>query len=184
MIPFRGICFFDGKMGIKNELLADEKQSRIAAMRIADHACSSQETFEELLKCFISGDYRLAQRAAHSLTFAAQKEPELIKPYIGILVKQLGRDDVHDAILRNSARILEDVIVPEEYHGELIDTVFKHVRNTQTAIAIRAFCLTILYNLTLIYPELKNELRYEIRERIDYEGPAFISRARKILARI
>ena len=180
----RSICFFLMEMDIKTELLADEKQSKRKAALIADHACASAEAFDKLFTCFISENQRLTQRAAHSLSIAARKCPGLIEPYIGTLVKQLGRGDVHDAILRNSARILEDVHIPEEYHGELIDIAFKYVLDTQTAIAIRAFSLTILYNLSLIYPEIKNELRYAIEERMDYEGPAFISRGRKILARI
>lgn len=171
-------------MDIRRELLADVYQSKQKATLVAGYACSSPEAFRELMHCFESDEYRLAQRAAYCVSIAADERPELVEPYIGVLVSQLKRTDVHDAIIRNSARILQDVPIPEAFHGELMDAAFALVMNRQSAIAIRTFCLTILFNLSKIYPEIRKELRALIEESIDYEPPAFVSRARKILKRI
>jgi hypothetical protein len=171
-------------MHIKDELLADAYQSKWKATQVATYACSSEEAFRELMHCFESDEYRLAQRAAFSLSIASRARPELIQPYIGVLISQLKRTDVHDAIIRNSTRILQEVTIPEAFHGELMDAAFGLVQDRQVAIAIRAFCLTILFNLSKIYPEIKNELRVFIEESIEFEKPAFQSRARKILKRI
>jgi hypothetical protein len=168
-------------MNIKTELLADPRHSKFIAMRIADYACTSDATFKELMHCFLSDDFRLAQRAAYSVSLASKQKPEAIEPYVGVLVSQLKRTDIHDAVIRNSARILEDISIPEEFHGELMDACFALVQNRQTAIAIRAFSLTILYNLCKIYPEIKNELRVIIEESMEFETPAFRSRGKKIL---
>jgi hypothetical protein len=171
-------------MDLRHELLKDEMQSKRMAMRVADLACFSEDAFRELMDCFLAPDYRLSQRAAYSLGIAARERPELIAPYVNILVEQLRRTDVHDAVLRNSARILEEIDIPENFHGELLDTCFGLVQDRQIPIAVRAYSLTILYKLSKIYPEIRNELRVVIEENMPFEKPAFISRGRKILAKL
>lgn len=153
-------------------------------MRVADYACSSEETFKELVHCFLSDDNQLAQRAAYSLGMAVDKNPPLIGPYVGVLVSQLKRKDVHDAVIRNTVRVLEDIEIPEVFHGEVMDACFALLQNREIAIAIRAYSMTILYQLSKVYPEIRGELRFLIEEGMPFEKPAFISRGRKILARI
>jgi hypothetical protein len=169
-------------MIISATLLADQMQSKSLATRVADYACTSDHAFKELVHCYLSDNYKLAQRAAYCLGIAARKRNDLMQPYAGILVDQLKRNDVHDAVIRNSARILEEIEVPEQLHGEVMDACFGFIQNRQSAIAIRAFSLTILYRLSLIYPEITNELRFVIEEHMDYETAAFRSRGKKILA--
>src|SRR4051794_4504917 len=104
-------------MNIKEELLKEKIQTKTKALAIAEYACSSPKYFKELMKCFLANEYRLAQRAAWSVSWAARKKPQLIKPYIKDLVKQLIKTDVHDAVTRNSVRVLESIEIPEELHA-------------------------------------------------------------------
>ena len=172
------------KMNIRKELLKYQVQSRAQALAIAEYATSSNETFKDLIDCFLSDDTRLAQRAAWSVSWAARKKPDVIQPYIGLLVNQLERTDVHNAIIRNSLRVLEDIEIPEIYHGPLLNTCFNFILKRETAIAVKAFSLHVLFNLTKFYPEIKNELKLVIRENIEFETPAFRSRGNKILAKL
>ena len=171
-------------MDIKTTLLTPDKQSKTVAARVAHYAATSEETFGELVQCFLGGDYKLAQRAAHSLSIAAAERPDLISAYAPVLVRQLARRDVHHAVIRNSARILEKIEIPEEAQAEALEYALALVQDTQVPVAIRAFCMTVLFNLTKIYPELKVELRHIIQDRLPYEPPAFRARGKKILASI
>ncbi len=171
-------------MNIREELSKQQIHFKTHALAITEFAVSSEENFKELIDCFLSKDIRVEQRAAWSVSWAAQKKPEIVQPYIGILVDQLKRKDVHNAVIRNSLRILEDLIIPEEFHGEVMDACFQFLQNPETAIAIKAFALTVLFNLSKIYPEIKNELRIIIEENMDYETAAYRSRGKKILARL
>jgi len=185
-LPKRGAFAFRplNIMNIKEELLADPYQSKRKATEVAMYACTSEEAFRHLMHCFESDEYRLAQRAAYSVSIATHERPELIRPYIGVLVSQLKRTGIHDAVIRNSARILQDISIPDEFHGELMDAAFAIIANRQIAIAIRTFCLTILFNLSKIYPEIRTELRVFLEESVEFEQAAFQSRARKILKKI
>ena len=136
------------------------------------------------MQCFLANDYRLAQRAAWSVSWATQKKPDMITPYIKDLVAQLERKDVHPAVIRNSVRVLEQLEIPEIFHGEVTNACFGFIETPSTPIAIKAFSLTTLFNLSKIYPEIKSELKLIIEENWDNETAAFRSRGKKILAAI
>ena len=171
-------------MNIREELLKEKKHSKAQALKISAHACSSPEYFKELMQCFLSNEYRLAQRAAWSVSWAAKKNPELIQPYLKDLVEQLPRKDVHDAVIRNSVRILQQIEVPESLHGKLMNCCFGFIESLSTPVAIKAFSLTTLFNLSKFYPEIKNELKLIIEERWNNETAAFKSRGRQILKQL
>lgn len=168
-------------MNIKEELLKHQIHFKADAMRITEYARSSPKHFKELMDCFLSNEYRLAQRAAWSVSWAARSKPALIMPYIKDIAAQLQRTDVHNAVIRNSMRVLEDVDIPEVYHGGVMNACFAFIEKPSTPAAIKAFSLTTLYNLTKYYPEIKQELQLIIQEKMDNETAAFKSRAKKIL---
>lgn len=171
-------------MNIREELLKYQIQSREQALHIAEFAISSDENFQELMHCFLSKDAKLAQRVAWSVSWAAKKNPVIIQPHIGSLVSQLDRTDIHNAVIRNSVRILESLVIPEEFHAAVLSACFDFIQRRNTPIAIKAFSLTILFNLSKLYPEIKNELKMIIRQNMDFETAAFQSRGKKILSKI
>lgn len=168
-------------MNIKEALLEDKIQNRAKALQVAEYACSSAKHFKELMHCFLANEYRLAQRAAWSVSWAAKKKPVMIGPYIKDLVAQLERTDVHAAVIRNSVRVLEMIAIPEALHGDVMNACFNFIERPSTPVAIKAFSLTTLYNLSRIYPDISQELKLIIEERWNDETPAFKSRGKKIL---
>jgi hypothetical protein len=167
---------------LREEIL--KEHSKAHALSIANYACRSKENFKELIKCFLDEEYRLAQRAAWSVSWAAKQKPEMINPHIKELVSVLHKKNVHDAVVRNSVRVLQEIEIPEEYQGEVMDACFQFLESNTTAVAIKAFSLTTLFNLSKKYPEIKSELKLIINVRLDYETAAFKSRAKKILPKL
>ena len=131
-------------MNIREELLRDKIHLKEQALKISTYACSSPKHFKELMQCFLTNEYRLAQRAAWSVSWSTKKNPALIKPYIKDLVGQLLRKDVHDAVIRSSVRILQQIEVPESLHGKLMSGCFGLIDSLSTPVAIKAFSLTTL----------------------------------------
>lgn len=168
-------------MNIREELLKEKLYLKVDADEITRYACASPEHFKQLMDCFLSNDYRVAQRAAWSVSWAARAKPQLIEPYIKNLVEQLTRTDVHNAVIRNSVRILEAISIPEAYHAGVMNACFAFIEKPGTPAAIKAFSLTTLYNLSAQYPDIKPELALIIKTLWDTETPAFKSRGRKIL---
>lgn len=171
-------------MNLREELLKEKIHTKAHAMEITNYACASTQNFKELMDCFLCDDYRTAQRAAWSVSWAAKAKPSLITPWIKDLVAQLSRTDVHDAVIRNSVRVLEDIDIPEEFHADVMNACFAFIEKPSTPIAIKAFSLTTIYNLSGYYPDIKQELKLIIEALWDSETPAFKSRAKKILKAI
>jgi hypothetical protein len=158
-----------------------ESHDKDHAVSIAHFAISSKKAFAQLMDCFFSNEYRLAQRAAWSVAWATKFQPQMVQPYLSKMVDQLSRTDVHDAVIRNSVRILENMVLPIELHGSLMNTCFQLVENPQTKPAIKAFSLTILFQLSQTHLDIQSELTCIIQSLWDHESPAFKSRGRKIL---
>jgi hypothetical protein len=93
-------------LNIREEIL--KEHSKTQALRVADYACSSPKNFRELMACFMEPEYRLSQRAAWSVSWAARKKPELVKPHLKDIVAQLHRKDVHDSVKRNAVHPRRD----------------------------------------------------------------------------
>jgi hypothetical protein len=167
---------------LREEIL--KEHSKEHALSIANYACQSKTNFKELMNCFLDDEYRLAQRAAWGVCFAAKKKPEMIYPHIKELVSVLHKKNVHDAVIRNAVRVLQDIEIPKKYQGEVMDACFQFLEKPMTPVAIKAFSLTTLFKLSETYPEIKPELKLIINDRLDYETAAFKSRAKKILPKL
>lgn len=169
-------------MNLREEIL--KEHSKPHALKIANYACQSKKNFRELMKCFLDEEYRLAQRAAWSVSWAAQQKPEMIYPHVKDLVEALHKKNVHDAVIRNSVRVLQEIQIPEKYQGQVMDACFQFLEKPTTAVAIKAFSLTTLFNLSKKYPEIKSELKLIIEDSLEHETAAFKSRAKKILPKL
>jgi hypothetical protein len=157
------------------------KYSKSQTNKVVKWVGNSQQRFDELFNLFLKDEHRVTQRAAWPLSYAVRSHPELINKHLGKLIRNLRKEGLHDAIKRNSVRILEHIEIPKRYHGEVMDICFSYIQSPTEAVAIKAFSLTVLGNLLPLYPEIKNELKLIVEERWEDETAAFRVRARKTL---
>ena len=169
-------------MKLREQLL--KEHSRANCDRIVKWIGSDQKRFDELVSIFLNEEYRLVQHAAWPLSYAAINHPQLVKKHFAKLVKNLKKPGIHDAVKRNTVRLLQEIEIPEKYHGEIMDACFSYIVSPNEPVAVKAFSLTVLERLSHLYPEIKSELKVVIEERWDYETAAFHSRARKILKKM
>jgi hypothetical protein len=168
-------------MSINIHQLLKEEHSKKQTDRIVRYIGDDKTRFAELIELFFQGEYRITQRAAWPLSYCVRAHPELILPYFKRLLDNLGRKDIHVAVIRNTVRLLQDVDIPRRYHGRVMSTCFDFLQSTETPIAVKAFSLTILGDLAAVYPDIRSELKLIIEEQWDRSTPAFRSRARAAL---
>lgn len=161
-----------------------KEHSKAQTKKIVKWVGDDQHRFDELFGLFLNDESRVVQRAAWPLSYCVIDHPALIKKHLGKLLKNLEKPDLHDAVKRNTVRLLQDIDIPEKYHGDLMNTCFNYISSPVEKPAIKAFSLTILENLSARYPDIKQELKAVIEDRWEYETAAFRSRARKILRRM
>lgn len=169
-------------MNIKTALLKEHSKKQCDA--IVKFVGNNPERFAALMKCFFEGEYRVTQRAAWPMSYCVEKYPELIKPYFKKLLGNLTKPGLHDAIPRNTVRLLQYAEIPEKSHGQVMDICFRYIASPSEAVAIKAFSITVLQNLAKKYPEIIHEIKLVIEERWDHESVAFRTRATKLLKSI
>jgi hypothetical protein len=114
------------------------------------------------------------------------KYPEMIYPYLAEIIEALPRFD-NESVVRSFLRILSlsDLEnLSERHHGLLAEYSFAALNSGLSAIAIKAYTMEILYKLSLIYPELANELASSIRILMEDGSAGIVSKGRTILKRI
>jgi hypothetical protein len=164
---------------LKREILAEH--SKAQTDRIVHYVGHDKKRFDELMKVFLTGDDLILQRAGWPLSYCARQNPVFVLPHLGKLLKLLQKPKVHNAVIRNIVRLLQDMSIPARYQGEVMNTCFAFIASPEQPAAIKAFSLTILEHLAASYPDIIPELKLIIEERWPYETPAFHSRAKKIL---
>ncbi len=149
-------------MNIFQEL--ENTHSKENSLKIIAYIGKDERKFEELMNCFFSktNDYRVPQRAAHVVSLSFNKHADLIIPYIPQLIKCLMDKDLRNTLKRNILRILQFCEIEEKDRGRVYERVYEILVSPKEDIAVRAFAITVLYNITQFYPELKPELRTTI----------------------
>jgi hypothetical protein len=166
-------------MDLQKLLVAEHSKKQCD--RIVDYIGNDRERFAVLVKLFFNGEYRITQRAAWPLSYCVRRHPGLIQPYFKSLLDNLERKDIHVAVTRNTLRLLQDVTIPKKFHGRVMSICFDLLQSPDTAIAVKAFSLTVLQHLSIEYPDIRQELRLIIEEQWEQASAAFRSRARKVL---
>ena len=158
-----------------------KEHSKAQCSKIVKWVGASQQRFDELFNLFLNDEYRVVQRAAWPVSYCVIAHPVLISKHWNKLIKNLQKANLHDAVKRNSIRLLQNIDIPKKYQGQLMDICFNYLASPTEAIAVKAFSLSVLSNLSKQYPEIIPEIKLLIEEQLPRQTPALASRAKKFL---
>ena len=161
--------------------LLSKEHSRANTDKIVLYIDSNPNKFNELVDAFLKGPYRITQRAAWPLSICVQQHPELMKPHLNKVLQFIAKSDIHDAVKRNTVRLLQFIKIPRSLQGKVVTLCFNFLSNPSEPIAIRVFSMTVLANLTKENPELKNELIPIIEDYLPFSSAGFRSRGMRVL---
>ena len=166
-------------MNLRDALL--KEHSKANCERIVAWVGADQKRFDELFSIFTLNEYRLVQRSAWPVSYCVQQHPELIKKHFPQLIKNVQRTDVHNSVKRNTVRLLQHVDIPARYRGDVMNLCFNFIQSPAEKVAVKAFSLAVLENLSKIYPEIIPEVTLIIEEQIPHETAAFKSRGLRFI---
>ncbi len=158
-----------------------KEHSKAQCTFIINWVGTSQQRFDELFKLFLNDEYRVVQRSAWPVSYCAEAHPEFIKKHWTALIKNLNKPNQNPAVKRNTIRLLQDIAIPKKYQGSIMDICFNYVASPTEAVAVKAFSLTILKNLSKQYPEILPEIKLIIEEQLPRQTAGFKVRAREFL---
>ena len=166
-------------MILKEQIL--KEHSRKQCDKIVNWVGDDAKKFNELFHLFLHSEYRVTQRAAWPLSYCAIVHPYFMKHHFQELLDNLKKPDLHNLIKRNTVRLLQEVVIPEKYEGDVMETCFKYLESPDEAVAIKAFSLTVLQRIAKKYPEIIPEIKLIVEEHLPHQGAAFKSRAKNFL---
>lgn len=171
-------------MNLREQILSEHSKSN--ALLMSNWIGNNPERFEALMKLFLKDEYRVVQRSAWVLSLCADKNPQLILPYIEDMIAICAKPNVHVAVKRNVTRIFQTFPIPEIHQEALINLCFEWLINPKETVAVRCFSMEILCNLSQIYPDLKNELVNIIEDALMHQEltPGFISKSKRSLKKL
>jgi hypothetical protein len=165
------------------ELLSDT--GRLTALHAADVSMQRTEIIPELIKLAFADNYPLSLRAANTIEKIDSQEPDLIQPYYKKIIHDLPSfkvDGVRRCLLKIFTRHTN--LNDEMLLCTLLNNCFAFMASPEEPIAVKAYSLDILYQISKKIPELKNELIFAILDQLDKNSSAFKNFGNKILKKL
>ncbi len=79
---------------------------------------NSQQRFDELFTIFLKGERQVRQRAFWPVSYCVKAHPVFIKNSFEKLLNNLSQPGLHNAIKRNTVRLLQYVDIPGKFQGK------------------------------------------------------------------
>ncbi|HBH25169.1 MAG TPA: hypothetical protein DDY13_17335 [Cytophagales bacterium] len=138
--------------------------------------------FHHLMEVFLEGNYRQVQNASFMVMHLFDSSPGLIQPYLTKMIDLICNKNPINAVRRNVMRVFQSADIPVSHEGELTDIAFKYLNSAHEPVANKVFAMTVLYRMTLKYPELGGELKFSIESQMPFGASGFKNRGKKILS--
>ena len=132
-------------MKLKETILRENSKEQ--CNKIVQWVGNNEERFNELFHLFITGEYRVAQRAAWPLSYCAITHPEFMKGNFGKLLINLKKPNLHNSIKRNTVRLLDAIEIPVKYEGRIMEICFTYLESPGESFAVKAFSIGIRFKL-------------------------------------
>ena len=166
-------------MNIRAALAAEH--SKRQTIKIVEYVGSDSVKFKELMKVFLSDEYRPVQRASWSVNCCVEAHPKLALPYFAKLLSILESDDVHTGAHRNILRMFQFVDIPSRHRGRLYDVCARFLDDLSRPVAVRVFALTVAAKIADREEALINELKVLADKSIPHSTIALRVRALRVL---
>lgn len=166
---------------MKIQELLEQEHSRDQTDKVVLFVGNDESRFVELMSLVLANKKLLSQRAAWPMSLIVLDYPFLFESYFESIITLIRQPNVHDSIVRNSLKILAEIPVPDQFQGIVVDICLEFILDPQKPTGIKAFAITSLQNICRQHPALASEVKLILAERIEFEKPAYISRAKKFL---
>jgi len=163
-------------MKLAEALLAEH--SRAQTDRVVGWIGADASRFEEVFAMILGGGKVLAARAAWVVSVCVEGHPQLLEPHLAALLDNLSRADLHPAVIRATFRMLQDVPLPGELEGWVLDAALAALGG-KAPVAAKAYAITVLKRCTADHPAIRAEVRLLIEDQLATSSPAFRARARR-----
>ncbi|KXK00711.1 MAG: hypothetical protein UZ17_ACD001002054 [Acidobacteria bacterium OLB17] len=166
-------------MNLKAEILLKHSQEQMR--RIVEYVGADEGRFAELMRLFLSGEYRIVQRSSWAVSKAVERHPTLIVPYFKQILALLEDEDAHASVHRNILRLLQTAPIPKRLEARIFDICLDRIDDETQSTAVRAFAIEVAGRIAAGEPELLAEIRLVTERHLAGSRAAIKAKARNVL---
>jgi len=150
---------------------------------VADIVCKRPELIGELWEIYFAVEEPVSRRAAWIIDTASENKPDWVAPFLPQLIAKLPEFN-HDGLKRHALRMIARMPFPEGTEGELMNIAFEWLVATTESVAVKMYCIQILYRLSANEPDILQELYDTIEFQMADGTPGFKSIGSKLMRQI
>lgn len=150
---------------------------------VADIVTKRPELVSELWEIYLAVEEPVSRRAAWIIDTASENKPEWVEPFLPQLIAILPEFN-HDGLKRHALRMIARMPFPAGTEGELLTISFEWLATTTESVAVKMYCIQILYRLSANEPDILQELYDTIEFQMADGTPGFRSIGNKIMQQI
>lgn len=150
---------------------------------VGDIVNKRPELINELWEIYLCMDEPVSRRAAWIIDTASENKPEWVTPFLPALVAKLPFFN-HDGLKRHALRMIARSPFAPGTEGELMNIAFKWLPDSAESVAVKMYCIQILYRLSSSEPDILQELYDTIEFQMTDGTPGFKSIGTKIMQQI
>ncbi len=150
---------------------------------VADIVSRRPELLNDLWEIYLAIEEPVSRRAAWIIDTASEHKPGWVEPYLPRLIEMLPRFN-HDGLKRHALRIIARMPFPPHLEGELMDITFRWLLSLTESVAVKMYCIQILYRLSVNEPDILQELYDTIEFQMADGTPGFRSIGSKMMCHI
>ncbi len=161
------------KENLKNQLMAELSRRNIDM--VVHWILERPDRIESLVDLVLDHDDVVSTRASWALEKVSMKMNEPVRDYIDKIIGELPKIR-QSSTRRTLSKVLALHSIPEKYDGEIFDFCMQMIESPSEPVAVKANCMTIIFNLLTKYPDLKKEVFTVIENQISNNSVGFKSR--------
>jgi len=150
---------------------------------VGDIVLKRPELVSDLWKIYLAMEEPVSRRAAWIIDTASEDKPEWVQPFLPELLKKLPEFN-HDGLKRHALRMIARLPFPDDSEGELLNIAFEWLLCTTESVAVKMYCIQILYRISAAQPDILQELYDTIEFQIADGTPGFRSIGSKMMQQI
>lgn len=150
---------------------------------VADIVNKRPELVSELWEIYLAVEEPVSRRAAWIIDTASEDKPEWVEPFLPSLIQKLPLFN-HDGLKRHALRIIARMPFPENTDADLLNKCFEWLLAPAESVAVKMYCIQILYRLSETEPDILQELYDTIEFQMTDATPGFRSIGSKLMFQI
>ncbi|HFA49334.1 MAG TPA: hypothetical protein ENJ95_09990 [Bacteroidetes bacterium] len=158
-----------------------KRPSRARALEIAAYIGDSPARFAQLIGLVLTGDDTVSKYASWLISHCMQANPQLVRPHIGALIKNLEKPKLSGSVVRSTVKALAETDIPPDLQGHALQHCFDFLLDPKTEVAIQVHAMQTIFNISKNEPDLLRELQMVIEEGMPHGTAGYRARGKRIL---